>query len=240
MEHSNSIKVVIAHGEPIVAAGLGALIARQAGFPVSDWHATQSAEVSAQLLQQCGVQIVVADYQTGLRLLSEREALERHDPHGPHTARLRVMLVTSVDREWEIRTAVAQGVSGYVMQDCRAAELIDSLNSVARGRRYLCSAVALRMADSMMRDDLTGRETDVLGLLSAGFCNKSIAKELGIAVGTVKVHVKGILEKLDATTRTQAVVVAGRRGLVKRANDGLPDIGNRLRRAADFQFQVAH
>lgn len=206
MEPSKEICVVVAHGEPIVAAGLRALIDLQEGFCVGDLPLARPASATH-------APIVVADYQSGMRLLADRPRIAQHE------AQPRVVLVTSVDREWDIRHAVAQGVNGYLMQGCSAAELIDSLHSVAQGRRYLCSTVALRMADSMMCDELTGRETDVLGLLSAGFCNKSIARELGIAVGTVKAHVKGILEKLDATTRTQAVVVASRRGLVRTPND---------------------
>ena len=62
---------------------------------------------------------------------------------------------------------------------------------------------------------LTGRETDVLQLLAQGCCNKSIARKLGIGVGTVKTHVKGVMSKLDATARTHAVVVATQRGLIR-------------------------
>jgi two-component system NarL family response regulator len=70
------------------------------------------------------------------------------------------------------------------------------------------------MADSFTRIGLTSRETDVLQLLAQGCCNKSIARELGIGVGTVKTHVKGLFDKLGATARTHAVVLATRRGLV--------------------------
>jgi DNA-binding NarL/FixJ family response regulator len=88
------------------------------------------------------------------------------------------------------------------------------VTALSQGQRYLAHSVSRRIADSLTRERLTTRETQVLNLLTTGSCNKAIAKELGIAVGTVKVHVKGILEKLDATTRTHAVIVAAQRGLV--------------------------
>jgi two-component system NarL family response regulator len=80
--------------------------------------------------------------------------------------------------------------------------------------RYLSAELSRCVADSFTRIGLTSRETDVLQLLAQGQCNKSIARELGIGVGTVKTHVKGLFDKLGATARTHAVVLATRRGLV--------------------------
>src|SRR5205085_4074433 len=83
-----------------------------------------------------------------------------------------------------------------------------------RGIRYLSEAVSRSVAASLGRASLTERETDVLQLLAEGCCNKLIARRLGIGVGTVKTHVKGVMSKLDATARTHAVVVAAARGLI--------------------------
>lgn len=89
------------------------------------------------------------------------------------------------------------------------------------GRRFLSAAVTRSVADSLGREHLSGRETDVLQLLAEGCCNKTIARRLGIGVGTVKTHVKGVMSKLDATARTHALVVATQRGLVRPgAGDG--------------------
>ncbi|RZA34551.1 MAG: response regulator transcription factor [Lysobacteraceae bacterium] len=82
-------------------------------------------------------------------------------------------------------------------------------------QRYLSESMTRSVADSLTRESLTGRETDVLQLLAQGCCNKSIARKLGIGVGTVKTHVKGVMSKLDATARTHAVVVATQRGLIR-------------------------
>jgi DNA-binding CsgD family transcriptional regulator len=83
----------------------------------------------------------------------------------------------------------------------------------------MCGAVTERIAESLTRVTLTTRQTEVLELLQSGMCNKTIARDLGIAPGTVKAHVKGILEKLESTTRTQAVAVATHRGLIKASLD---------------------
>jgi len=72
------------------------------------------------------------------------------------------------------------------------------------------------------RDQLTAREDQVLQLLARGLCNKTIARQLGIAVGTVKTHVKGIMAKLDASSRTEAARIAAEKGIV-----GIPEFRSR-------------
>jgi DNA-binding NarL/FixJ family response regulator len=117
-------------------------------------------------------------------------------------------------REQEVRRALEAGVQGYVLLGCSTIEMVEAVRVVGRGSKYLCLQVAQRMADSLTRENLTERELDVLALLSAGCSNKVIARDLDIAVGTVKAHVKGIMGKLAASSRTQAVTVAAERGLV--------------------------
>jgi DNA-binding CsgD family transcriptional regulator len=93
-------------------------------------------------------------------------------------------------------------------------ELLLCLKTVASGRTYVCQAAAQHVANSIIQPTLTSREEGVLQLLALGFCNKLIAKELGIAVGTTKAHVRAIMSKLDAATRTEAARVAAERGFL--------------------------
>ena len=93
---------------------------------------------------------------------------------------------------------------------------------LGRGLRYLGLEVSQRMADSLTRETLTARESEVLRLLAAGLCNKSIASRLLIGVGTVKAHVRGIMGKLGASSRTQVVTIAAQRGLVDEPPLSLP------------------
>ncbi|AIY41672.1 two-component response regulator [Collimonas arenae] len=79
----------------------------------------------------------------------------------------------------------------------------------------MCAPVLRQLAQVAERDMLTGREGEVLQLLAKGQSNKSIARGLDIAVGTVKTHVQSIMSKLDAGCRTEAVSVAIERGLVE-------------------------
>jgi DNA-binding CsgD family transcriptional regulator len=88
------------------------------------------------------------------------------------------------------------------------------------GNRYVMQAIAARVAEHVYAEPLTVRERQILEFLADGRCNKTIANELGIAVGTVKTHVKAVLSKLNVSSRTQAVVVATRRGLVRSEEQG--------------------
>jgi DNA-binding NarL/FixJ family response regulator len=94
------------------------------------------------------------------------------------------------------------------------SELVRAVLTLAQGRRYLSASISQQVADSFTREPLTARESQVLGLLAEGLCNKMIGRQLAIQAGTVKSHVKGILTKLEAASRTQAVSIAARRGLV--------------------------
>ena len=95
------------------------------------------------------------------------------------------------------------------------AELVDSIRKVHAGRRAISPQVAERLAARVTGPELTDREREVLEHLAEGKSNKQIAKALGIADGTVKVHVANILEKLGAQGRSEAVAIAVRRGLVR-------------------------
>lgn len=82
------------------------------------------------------------------------------------------------------------------------------------GARALSRRIAQQLAESMTGSQLTSREMEILKLVVDGMGNKLIARRLGIAVGTVKSHMKSIFDKLDVESRTQAIAVSIRRGLL--------------------------
>jgi DNA-binding NarL/FixJ family response regulator len=194
------IRVLVMHAEPLIAVGLAAALRQFPGFSVQV-HGGEGLSAEA-------VDVIVADYQDGVQLACAPGV------RAPGLTTARVLVMTTQDREHEVRLALEAGVHGYLLQGCPIQELIAGVNALGRGSRYLCLAVAQRMAESLTREALTPREVDVLRLLVRGQCNKSIAKQLEIAVGTVKAHVKAIMGKLDASSRTQAASVAAQRGLI--------------------------
>lgn len=197
VDNTQRARVLVLHRESIVAFGLSATLSSQPGIDVQQGI---GSETSADRFD-----VVVCDHDTGVALA--QPARTRND--GP-----RVLVLTAQSSERAVRQALERGVHGYVLLDSPIDELLQGVQAVCRGQRFLSPAVAQRMADSLTHEALTSREYEVLTLLAAGQCNKSIARQLQIAVGTVKAHVKAIMGKLDASSRTQAVSVAAQRGLV--------------------------
>ncbi len=189
MSHPDASTITIAHRDPIVNAGLRALLRQH------DMAASAPSSLAG---------IVITDYDDALSRL-------RATSVGCKPA---ILLVTQRCREFDLRSALAAGVHGYLLQHAPGEQLALAVQMVACGQRYVSTELARYLADGLSRDDLTGRETDVLQLLAQGCCNKTIARELGIGVGTVKSHVKGVFDKLGAKARTQAVVLAARRGML--------------------------
>lgn len=191
-----AIQVYLTHSCPIVQAGLHAVLSTQADFAL---HAGEHPAPRAPC-------VIVTDYDGGLR--AARTPL----PSGCTPPRL--LVLTTQDKEWEIRRAIDDGVHGYLLQGCDPADLVDGVRMLSRGNRYLCGKAHRNVAGSFERNPLTPREADVLRVLARGSSDKLIARELGITAGTVKSHMKQLLQKLGVHARTHAVVVAMERGLL--------------------------
>ena len=193
------LSVAIVHAEPLIVAGVMFALRHEPGVVVR--HPAEDDDLVPS-------DLVIADHATALRLTGCGGSAQ-------HLRRsLRVMVVASQAREAAVRAAVEAGVRGYVLASCHTDEVVRCIHALAGGSRYLSAAVAECMADSFQREPLTVREIDVLRLLMHGGCNKEIARSLDIAVGTVKAHLKAIMDKLDARSRTHAVTIAASRGLV--------------------------
>ncbi len=187
MTPASPLKVSIRHAEPILRAGLAALLASRADIALS----------------AAAPQVVITDFDDGL-------ALARADD----LPRQRILIVTQRDREWDVRTALAAGVHGYLLQHAGLPELLAALQALAAGQRHVNRDLMARAMENLAHGDFTARESQVLALLAQGCSNKLIARQLDIGVGTVKSHVKSLFGKLGATARTHAVVLATQRGIV--------------------------
>jgi DNA-binding NarL/FixJ family response regulator len=207
MTQSSKIKVLIAHGDPLIAAGLAVTLQEQRDFEASVCRpASRVSSATARGLPP--VDVVVADYDSGMRLMVSAGA-------GSH----RVVILTQSDSEAKICHALEQGARGYLLLGCSLRELLDGLRSVHVGGTAIGPLVASRVAEWMKYQALTRRETDILRQMMLGLSNKRIAIQLSVAVGTVKTHVKAILGKLDAASRTEAVAIAQRRGILQEERD---------------------
>jgi DNA-binding NarL/FixJ family response regulator len=193
------IRILISHTDPVAQAGLASALRTYSDFEV----------VSEEHL---AVDVIATDLESGLERLAAARA------QGPLP---RILIVTTTDSECDIRRALKTGVRGYILMGCSLDEIAEAVRKASSGNVHLGAQIAQRLAESVYVDPLTAREEDVLRYVVDGLCNKEIARRLDLAVGTVKSHLRSVYAKLDVKSRTHAVAVAGRRGLIHGAASGL-------------------
>jgi DNA-binding NarL/FixJ family response regulator len=127
----------------------------------------------------------------------------------------RIVILTTFDGDVEIQRALEAGARGYLLKNMPPSELAEAIRQVYKGKTRVPPEVAAQLAEHLSDEDLTAREIDVLRQVAGGNRNRDIAELLSISEETVKVHIKHIMEKLGAKDRTQAIAVAGRRGIIE-------------------------
>ncbi|MBW4720386.1 response regulator [Saccharothrix obliqua] len=136
----------------------------------------------------------------------------------------RVLVLTTFDDDDHLYPALEAGACGFLVKDAAPAELLDGIRRAARAEHPFSPSVLRRLVRQAARAreepdegvrvaDLTGRERDVLALLSAGLSNAEIGARLNLGVTTVKTHVANLMTKTDRVNRVQLAVLAVRLGL---------------------------
>ncbi|QBE66379.1 response regulator transcription factor [Pseudoduganella lutea] len=191
--------IYITHKEATVKAGISAMLAANCDLPLVSLDQSQLS---------CSVRgTLITDYDHGMQTAEECRA--RCEPG------LKIIVVTNRTREWDIRNAIDGGIHGILTQDCDAGELAEAILHLQSETLFLSRCITGRARAAMRREKLTSRELQVLRSLGKGLCNKSIARALGIAEVTVKIHLGNLMMKLGASTRTQAIVIANVLGLLE-------------------------
>lgn len=200
MDTRRNIHVLVAHADDIVSAGLQALLAACANVVVT-------AAPGGLATTEAPVDVIVTDHRSALLCCGA-------PVHGK-ARRPPVLIVTHKDTEWDVHLARVAGVQGYLLQNDGGVQLQLAVLMLGSGSRYMSPSLLAGGLGNPKIASLTRRENDVLMLLAEGCCNKTIARELSIEVGTVKTHVKGLFAKLGARARTHAVVLGAQRGLIQ-------------------------
>lgn len=203
MDPEEPLRLVVVGPDPFARGGLAALIGQD---PRMELLASLAPGQLAGSATARDADLVVLDA-AGLEDLGLVLAL----PEVPVLA-----LVVHAEAARDLRDAGAQGV---ISREAGAEGLVEAALAVSRGMVVLAEAFAealLRPRRPVVEGELlTGREVEVLELLAEGLSNKEIGAELGISAHTAKFHVQSLLDKLDAVTRTEAVVRALRLGFLR-------------------------
>jgi two-component system, NarL family, nitrate/nitrite response regulator NarL len=137
----------------------------------------------------------------------------------------RIVMFTVSDQEDDVVDALQAGADGYLLKDMDPDEMVRQLRQAALGRMAISESLTALLAEALRHQrqrpaapdvqSLTQREREILGELAAGLSNKLIARKLDISEGTVKVHVKHLLKKLNLRSRVEAAVWAVQEGVDK-------------------------
>lgn len=207
-------RIVLVEDHALTRAGLRAALI-QGGFEVVGEAADGTAGL--EKIEQLQPDVAVIDL--GLPGMDGIELTRRIRQSA---AKTRVLILTMHDLDTEVLAALGAGADAYCVKSNRTDDVVAAIGIAAEGGAYfdpIIAHVVLRKiagpAGQRPHDSpLTPRETEVLRLVAEGVGNAEIGKRLFMGLGTVKGHVRDILEKLAASDRTQAAVVALRRGII--------------------------
>lgn len=204
---TSPIRVLVIDDHPVVRAGLTSMLGTQSELQVIG--AASSGEEALDIIQRDRPDVVLLDLRmpgiNGIDMLLT--AKKRGFP-------VSAIILTSYETDEDIYRSVQAGAQGYLLKDTPLKEMLEAIRTVKSGKRYIPSPIAQRLADRMMRTELTARELEILKMLAKGPTNKQIGHALGISDYTVRNHVNSIIEKLEVSDRTEAATTAIQRGII--------------------------
>jgi two-component system, NarL family, response regulator len=209
LTHSlNLIRILIADDHPAMREGLAALLEQQPDFEVV--ALARDGKEAITLYRQHQPDVLLLDLSMPNMDGTEVTAAVRTE-----FAHARIMILTTYDGDEDIYRALRAGACGYLLKDVPSQEIFTGIRNVYAGQKYLMSQVAYKLTDRFQGSELTERELEVLMLMVQGKSNCEISVDLNVVEGTVKFHVRNILQKLGVSDRTQAVIVALKRGFFR-------------------------
>ena len=205
---ATEIRLLLADDHAVVLEGLVAIIGRQSDMSVVAEASDGPEAVEKWKAHRPDVALIDLRMPAldGVGVIAE---IRRTDPAA------RVIILTTYDTEEDVYQAIRAGARGYLLKDARRGEVLDAIRRVHAGETLLPPQITAKLAQRVTDESLTYREREVLTLVAEGRSNREIGSEIHIEESTVKTHLKSIFAKLHAESRTEAVTVATRRGLLR-------------------------
>jgi two-component system, NarL family, response regulator len=207
MSQSTTIRVLIADDVAIVRQGLATIVDRD-----PEMTAIAQAEDGQQAIA------LFREYQPDVTLMDLRMpqmgGVEAIMAICAEFKQARIMVLTTYDGDEDIYRGLQAGAQGYLLKDAKPHELLNAIRMIHSGQKYVPPEVGAKLVQRMSNPELSERELDVLRLMAQGMSNQGIGTSLNVGESTVKSHVNRILSKLGVNDRTQAVIVAIKRGIV--------------------------
>jgi DNA-binding NarL/FixJ family response regulator len=211
------IKILVVDDHEVVRDGIVGNLVRQPDFAIVG-QASNGLE-AVQRAAELSPDIILMD----LRMpeLDGVEAMIRIKQSNPE---IKFIVFTTYSDDEYLFAAIKAGAKGYLLKDAPRDELFKAIRAVSRGESLIQPVFTTKVLDKLASelsrkstgmDALSDREIEVLDLMAKGVSNKDIADQLSITQSTVKTHVTSIFQKLNVTTRTEAVTTALKRGIIQ-------------------------
>jgi two-component system NarL family response regulator len=208
MESAPTIRLLIADDHPVMRLGLVTLC-----------HTRPDLEVCAEGANGAEAVAQYREHQPDVALLDlrmpEMDGIQAVLAVRADFPQARIIILSTFDAIEEIYQAFSAGARGYLLKQFVGDELVEGIRAVYAGQHCIPPAVAARLAERGLQSELSGREVEILRWIAKGCTNKEIAGYLSIAPLTVRNHVTHIFEKLGASDRSEAVVIALERGVLR-------------------------
>ena len=213
------IRILICDDQAIVCDGLEAILSTDDEIEVVGLAADGSQAVALAL--ETKPDLVLMDLKMpGMNGIQATQAIREKLPD------TRVLVLTTYDADEWVFDAIRSGAAGYMLKDTPRDRLVPAIKDTVVGKTHVDPVVAGRLfkhiahenigqPDSMLAEELSEREHEVLQLIANGFSNAEIAQQLHLSDGTVRNYVSALFTKLGVSDRTQAAVLALRYGIVE-------------------------
>ncbi len=206
MNQSNVIRVLIADDHPILGQALATFLESEPDIAVVR-HARNGRE-ALEFFRQYQPDVTLMDLR-----MPEIKGIDAITAIRAEFDQARIIVLTNYDGDEDIYCGLRAGAKGYLLKGAEPDELLAAIRNVHSGQEYVALTVAAKLAQRICREELSQRELEVLRLMATGKSNQQISTNLNIAERTVKFHINHIFSKLGVNDRTQAVIVALRRGI---------------------------
>jgi DNA-binding NarL/FixJ family response regulator len=206
MSQSTAIRVLIVDDHAIVQQGLAAMIENNPGMTVVGQAGNGQEAIDQYRQLQPDVTLMdlrmpqVGGVDATMNICAE-------------FAHARIIILTTYDGDEDIYRGLRAGAKGYLLKDAEPDELFNAIHTVHNGQQYIPLHIGSKLAQRMNNPELTDRELEVLLLVVQGMSNLEISAALNITGNTVKSNINHILSKLGAKDRTQATIIALKRGI---------------------------
>lgn len=218
--NNEPIRVLLADDHAIVRAGIRQFLERSGDIQVI--AEADDGEAAIRLIQQKSPDIAVLDIQ-----MPKASGIEVTRWVRANYPKVGVLILTAFDDDPYVLAVLKAGANGYVLKTASPADLTQAVRDVNSGKSVLDPSITQKLLAQLSRSDesvqveeLTEREVEVLGMAAKGYTNKAIGAQLGISDRTVQGHLAHIFNKLQASSRTEAVMRGVSLGLISQ------DIGN--------------